>query len=74
MHLRVKKLNLVIFNYASQAELSPWFLASPPRQREITLRDKKVTKTELLRLLVTSVDKSHHLRALYILVYCFAVP
>ena len=41
MHLRVKKLNQIIFTHTSQAKLSPWFLSSPPRLRGITLRELK---------------------------------
>ena len=41
MHLRVKKLILVIFTHASKAKISPRFLSSPIRQREITLRELK---------------------------------
>ena len=41
MHLRVKKLNQIIFTHTSQAKLSPWFLSSPPRLRGITVRELK---------------------------------
>ena len=35
---------------------------------------KKVTKIKLVRVLVKSFDKSHHLDALHIFGYCFVVP
>ena len=79
MHLRVKKLNLVIlkifFTHAFSAKLSRRFLSTTtPRQKEITLRAEKVNKIKLLRVLLTSFDKSHHLYTLHIFDYCFAVP
>ena len=37
-------------------------------------RCEEVTKIKLLRALVASFDKSHHLFTLYIFGYCFAVP
>ena len=68
------------------AKLSTRFLSyyNSPRQNFLKIvrgkgggnyeRCEEVTKIKLLRVLVTSFDKSHHLFTLYIFGYCFAVP
>ena len=37
-------------------------------------RTEKVTKVKLVKVVVTSFDKSHHLCTLHFFVYCFAIP
>ena len=86
IHLLVKKLNLFIFNYAPkqnpslfprQKELSiileQCFLKIffQSRKGEEDYGVKKLTK--LTSVLVTSLDKLHHLCNLYIFGLCFAV-